>query len=325
MPRRTPLKCLLLLFCAACAVQGTYPPASTAGVTAALTAVTIPSTPSPTDKTTLTPSPSPSATPTPVATPFIICATNNFIPIVFLPTDGRLLGRTETELRIIDPAIGQETTFLQPSRQIDAVALSPDGQTLALGLVDHSIQLIRMADKRLLSTLTGHLDRITALKFTPDGDRLVSASVDTWVRIWSLHGKLVSSFQPGGADNFPAEVLGIGISPDGATLATISTEGPLKLWDLSSNQKTAEFEGSISGGYDGSEVVFSKDGKFMAESLGGGGLISLWRLSDGALLWRGGIFSAAFTPDGRYFVYTDVNEQGNSVAVFLSADGKEEI
>jgi WD40 repeat protein len=239
-----------------------------------------------------------------------------------LPAGGHLLGRTETDLQIIDPSSGQEIVFLKPSQQVVTAALSPDGQTLALALADHSIQLIRMADKQLLSTLTGHLDRITSLEFTPASDRLVSASVDSWVRVWSRDGKLVSKFQPGGVDAFPAEVLGIGIAPDGLTLGTISSEGPLKLWDLSTNQKKAEFEGSISGGYDGSEVIFSKDGRIMAETLGGGGQISLWRLLDGALLWRGGIFAAAFSPDSHFFAYADADEQGSNVVVLRSADGK---
>jgi WD40 repeat protein len=330
MPRLTFLLCVCLLFCSSCLAQGGNLPALTPGVTASLikepTAALpspIPNTQTPTE--TLTPSPSPSAAITPVVTPITICASSSFIPIAFLPDNTHLLGRTETELRIIDSDTGQETSFLTPSEQVVAADLSVDGQILALALENHSIQLIRMSDKKVLDTLVGHLDRITSVKFSPAGDRLISASVDAWVRVWGIDGKLQSSFQPGGADNFPAEVLGIGISADGATLGTISAEGPLKLWDLSSNKKKAEFEGSISGGYDGSEVVFSKDGKFMAEGLGGGGQISLWSLLDGALLWRGGIFAIAFSPDARFFVYTDVDEQGNNIIVLLSADGKEEI
>ena len=330
MPRRSLLLGVFLLFSAACVAQGNVTPRLTPGATASLTRPSTPSLPSPITSPQFLirtpsdiPSLSPSETSTPVATSFTICASTSFIPIAFLPADGRLLGRTEPELRIIDPTTGKDTFFLKPSKQVVAASLSADGQILALALVDHSIQLIRMIDKQLLSTLTGHLDRITALKFTPTGEKLISASLDNWVRIWGQDGKLISKFQPGGADNFPAEVLGIGISPDGVTLGTISSEGPLKLWDLSTHQKKAEFEGNISGGYDGSEVVFSKDGKFMAELLGGGGQISLWRLLDGALLWRGGIFAAAFTPDGNSFAYTDADEQGNDVIVLLSADGKE--
>ncbi len=61
----------------------------------------------------------------------------------------------------------------------------------------------------------------------------------------------------------------------------------------------------------------------MAEKLGAGGRMSLWRLADGALVWRGGLFTAAFSPDARYFVYTDIDEQGNNVIIFLSEDGRE--
>lgn len=270
-------------------------------------------------------SPSPTATQTPVTIPVTVCASTSFNPIAFLPGEIHLLGRTEKDIRVIDPETGLENVFLVPSGQMDAAALSSDGQILALALVNHNIQLIRMSDKKIIRTLTGHIDRITAIKFTPPSDRLVSASVDTWVRIWDSAGKLVSAFQPGGADNFPAEVLGIGISADGSKLGTISSEGPLKIWDLTTNQKIGEFLGSISGGYDGSEVLFSKDGMFMAETLGGGGQISLWSLADGTLLWRGGLFAAAFSPDGRFFTYTDVDEQGNNIIVLLSENGKETI
>jgi len=330
MMRVTLSLCACLLFCTACVSQGTNPPTLTPRNPAAFTeepsaTFSSPILRSPTATETPTPSTSPSATLTPLVTPITNCASTSFVPIAFLPDNTQLLGRAGTGLRIIDAVTGLESPFFKPTEQVVAAALSADGQILALALENHSIQLIRMSDKKVLATLVGHLDRITAVKFSPADDRLFSASVDTWVRVWGVDGKLQSSFQPGGADNFPAEVLGIGISADGATLGTISAEGPLKLWDLSTNKKKAEFEGSISGGYDGSQVVFSSDGKFMAEGLGGGGQISLWNLLDGALLWRGGVFATVFSPDARFFVYTDVDEQGNNIIVLTSADGKEVI
>jgi len=108
------------------------------------------------------------------------------------------------------------------------VSLLPD----QIQVEDFSIQLIRISDKILLHTLTGHMDIIGKLSFSPNGDRLFSASHDTWVRVWDMEGNLIHAFQPPGALGFPDEVLGIGISPDGTMLATIPFDGPVKLWDL---------------------------------------------------------------------------------------------
>jgi hypothetical protein len=55
------------------------------------------------------------------------------------------------------------------------------------------------------------------LKFF-NGDRLVS-KLDGWVKIWDTQN-LLKEFLPGGL-----EVLGLGISPDGTRLVTISFEG----------------------------------------------------------------------------------------------------
>ena len=158
---------------------------------------------------------------------------------------------------------------------------------------------------------------IVSLKFSPDGERLFSASHDGWVRIWDLQGKLLGGFQPGG------EVVGLGVSPDGRRLATIPMEGHTVIWDLEKERKLAEYEGSIFGGYDGSDAAFSGDGQYFAAGLGGAGAISLWRLSESELLWRGGTFALAFSPDSSLFAHSDFDADQNSLIVLRSADGQE--
>jgi WD40 repeat protein len=226
-------------------------------------------------------------------------------------------------VRIIDLETQQEQSWLELPEAIDNGALSSDGQVLALALSDHRIQRYNIANKKLLKTMTGHTDMITGLKFSPLGDRLFSASHDGWVRIWDKNGKPVDAFQPGGSDDLPAEVVGIGVSVDGSRLATIASEGPMKLWNLVEKKVIAEFAGSISGGYDGSDVTLSADGQFVAAGLGGGGLISLWNLNSGALLWRGGLFAVAFSPDGRLLAYSDQGSDGDNQVVLRTADGKD--
>jgi WD40 repeat protein len=193
-------------------------------------------------------------------------------------------------------------------------ALSPDGKTLAWALEDNTIQLVRVADEKVLHTLVGHSGPITRLRFSPAGDRLFSAADDGWVRVWNMDGVQVNAFQPGG------EVLGIGLSADGATLATIPSDGPVKLWDTKDFQTSTELGGT--GGYNTSDVAFSPDGHFVAADLATG--LSVWDAANRTLLWSGvNSMAFAFSPLGNLLAYADVDT--NNKIILVSPDGKQKV
>jgi WD40 repeat protein len=236
-------------------------------------------------------------------------------PFAFTPDSKSILVRGMAGVQIFDLHIMKETSFLQAPLNIQAAALSPDGQTLAWSLADNSIQLVRVSDQQVLHTLSGHTDMVTKLRFTPGGDELVSASHDGWVRIWNMQGEELRSFQPPGA------VLGIGISPDGSTLATVPFDGPVTLWDLESLEKIGELGGS--GGYDTSDAEFSPDGQLVTADLATG--LYLWRIADSEPVWNEikNSMAVAFSPDGRYLAYAGTGD--NSKVILDTADGSQEL
>jgi WD40 repeat protein len=267
-------------------------------------------------------------------TPEPPCFVTGFSPVTFMPDGERILVRAENGIQIFNLQTMQEEAFLAAPTNLNypAVALSPDGEILAWALEDFSIQLIRISDKKILHTLTGHTDIIGKLRFSPNGDRLFSASHDTWVRVWDMEGNLVHAFQPPGALGYPDEVLGIGISPDGTMLATIPFDGPVKLWDLKDYELVRELRGLAggSGGYDTSDISFSPDGQLVAADTATG--LFLWKTLDGIELLGGnpGINSmaAAFSPDGRLLAYGETGEKYDVVkfdVVLSSPDGTQKI
>lgn len=68
---------------------------------------------------------------------------------------------------------------------VSAVALSPDGKTIASASKDNTIKLWHI-DGREIVTLTAHSDRLSAVAFSPDGKSLASASEDNTVILWYL-------------------------------------------------------------------------------------------------------------------------------------------
>lgn len=111
-----------------------------------------------------------------------------------------------------------------------AVAISPDGTRLATASVSPhaSIQLWELATGARLARLERHGAWICALRFSPDGETLMSASADRTIRLWDLGcGEATRTLQ-----GHQHEIWSLDMSPDAATLVSGGKDGEVLVWDL---------------------------------------------------------------------------------------------
>ena len=78
-------------------------------------------------------------------------------------------------------------TFKGHAHDVNAVAVTPDGQHIISGSWDRTVKVWSVASKSLVSTCIGH-DFIMAVAAMPDGQRFLSGSADDTVRVWLLNG-----------------------------------------------------------------------------------------------------------------------------------------
>ena len=111
------------------------------------------------------------------------------------------------------------------------VAFSPDGSTLASGLLDKNktVRLWWVADGSPRHTLEGHMGTVWSVAFSPDGSTLASASADTTVRLW----RVVDGSPRRTLEGHTGSVLSVAFSPDGSTLASGSADTTVQLWRVS--------------------------------------------------------------------------------------------
>jgi WD40 repeat protein/tRNA A-37 threonylcarbamoyl transferase component Bud32 len=216
--------------------------------------------------------------------------------LVFSADGAMLASDSEREVKIWQVSNGGLVRTLEHTVQLNTVALSPDGQIVALGMDDSTVWLRNANDGTLLRALEGHAGWVFAVAFSPDGSMLASGSDDDTVRLWRVSdGSLLHIFE----GTTPA-TKSLAFSPDGTVLAVGSYE-KTRLWRLTDGRLLHTLEHPDSTYVQ--SLAFSPDGTMLATANRSADAIRLWRVSDGSLVTTWEVHahfvdSLAFSPDG---------------------------
>ncbi|MEH2380506.1 MAG: serine/threonine-protein kinase [Nostoc sp.] len=154
---------------------------------------------------------------------------------------------------------------------INALAINPDGYTLASGSDDKIVKLWNLNTQKVLASLSGHSQAVKSVTFSPDGQILATASDDKTIKLWQVktleeictllgHSHIVKS---------------VAFSPDGQILASGSWDKTVKLWDINTGTEICSMTGHQ---LQVNSVAFSPQGQLLA-SASYDRTIRLWQIS----------------------------------------------
>jgi WD40 repeat protein/serine/threonine protein kinase len=205
--------------------------------------------------------------------------------------------RDATRMAVIQALSSDPTTQLALLREIEDTAAPPPEATRAV--------------KRLLyagvasAVLAGHELDVRSASFSPDGARIVSASLDKTVRVWRVDGM----GEPLVLRGHDEAVSSASFSPDGTRIVSASLDKTVRVWRADGEEEPLVLRGhddailSASFSPDGARIVSASRDK----------TVMVWR-ADGTgepLVLRGHddiVVAASFSPDGARIVSASLDK-----------------
>ena len=176
---------------------------------------------------------------------------------------------------------------------IVALAISPDGSSLASASWDHSVKLWPLVGRGAPRVFEGHQQNVNGVAFTADGRSLISAGYDATLRIWPLTGSAAPVIV-----TLPTPLNAVAVARDGEIIASgadgkvyfVSPAGELRGQIEAGQTPIIALALSADGwlvaaaGIRGSVAIIERSGRKLARTLVGPGLP---------------VWSVAFFPDSR--------------------------
>jgi WD40 repeat protein len=151
--------------------------------------------------------------------------------LAFTP-DGKLLvvGTQKGVVRVLDVATRKFTRTIDLDSPINA--LSASMRQIVLGYSDGTLAELGIQGQPSTHEISGHNDAVTALAFSPQGERFASGSASGTIKVWDAESlKLLGSLK-----GSTAAVLSITFAADGQVLVSSAANGIINGWHLAANR-----------------------------------------------------------------------------------------
>jgi len=184
----------------------------------------------------------------------------------------------------------EEKVYFETNASVTSITFSPDGESLATGLMDNTVKLWKTSDGTLLKSLDNQKEettksktdkiRVNTVAFSSDGNLLASGLSDGTVNLWKISDDtLILS---------PQTKQGLGVtkvffSPDGNTIFSSAYDGTTYLRNVSDGKIIRTFGGKYI-----TDAVLSSDGTILVtydlHYYGTGSGLLVWDVASGKKL-----------------------------------------
>jgi len=124
-----------------------------------------------------------------------------------------------------------ELPYLTANSEVLSCMFSPDGKSLAVCLFNSNIQVYSTSDWEISQELNGH-ESAARVVYSPDGNVIVSGSLDKTVRIWDVKSGVCRHILIGHTE----PVVGVAYSPQGDRVASSGGDATIRLWDTATGK-----------------------------------------------------------------------------------------